>query len=119
MAVSLFVCLTRSGRVTAEAASLGGTHVHFPSTSGQVEEERYFEFPERLEVLAEAFAWKLFEGILIALRRLLHLPLLFYRHKDDTYRPFTLKLSRNPEADLGYFKTNLVNSHRRSRDNKV
>lgn len=52
------------------------TYVHFPPTSGQVEEDRYFEFPECLEVIAEAFAWKLFEGILITLRRLLHLPLL-------------------------------------------
>jgi len=57
------------------------THVHFPPTSGQVEEERYFEFPERLEVLAEAFAWKLFEGILITLRRLLHLPLLLDKQR--------------------------------------
>lgn len=65
-----------------DAAALT-TYVHFPPTSGQVEEERYFEFPERLEVLAEAFAWKLFEGVLITLRRLLHLPLLSDRYKQS------------------------------------
>lgn len=58
------------------------TYVHFPPTPGQVEEERYFEFPECLEVLAEAFAWKLFEGILITLRCLLHLPLLLDKQRE-------------------------------------
>ena len=57
-----------------------GTHVHFPATSGQVEEERHFEFPEGLEVLAEALTGELLEGVLVALRRLLHLPLLLGTH---------------------------------------
>ena len=67
------------------------TYVCFPPTSGQVEEERYFEFPECLEVLAEAFAWKLFEGILITLRCLLHLPLLLDERNKSRYPPFTIK----------------------------
>lgn len=61
-----------------EVSSSGRTHVHFPATSGQVEEERHFQLPEGLEVLAEAFAGELFQSVLVPLGRLLHLPFLFH-----------------------------------------
>lgn len=52
------------------------THIHFPATPGQVEEERHLELPEGLEVVAEALTGELLKGVLVALSRLLHLPLL-------------------------------------------
>lgn len=68
-----------------EISSSGRTHVHFPATSGQVEEERHFQLPEGLEVLAEAFAGELFQSVLVPLGRLLHLPFLSHSNNANKH----------------------------------
>lgn len=76
---------TTGGRVSAEARSCGAvlkavkrgdTYIHFPSTPGEVEQQRYLQLTEGFQVLSKPFSGEFFQSILVALSSLLNFTFL-------------------------------------------
>lgn len=59
-----------------KATKSGDTYVHFPSTSGEVEQERDLQLTERFQVFSKTFPGELFQSVLVALGSLFHFTFL-------------------------------------------
>lgn len=54
----------------------GQTYIHFPSTSGEVEEQRHLQLTEGFQVFSKPFPGELFQSVLVALGSLFHFTFL-------------------------------------------